>query len=240
MNNLEQLEKELHIFYPKIYKQLYENGMLNWGENSEDWFEETLPTLKSNPPLLLFGDDFQILNLEHIPFMANEIKNDIAEGKMSKKHQFIPFATSESNDLYVFQYDLASQNNVPISYLYHDDNLGIVLAKNLQDFIFRMLLEAVTDLHEEGLYFEEDKEDLKQNLIHQLRTHQPYLTPHQFEILEEIYARDIVDYTYKLPNGREDQAEGLATFDEVEKILKAEIDFEFLNKEFDYTSDEDN
>jgi len=85
------------------------------------------------------------------------------------------------------------------------------------------------------MFYEDDEEDLKQNLYHQLKTHEPYLKPSQVAILKNIYQRDIFEYTYKVPNGHTFEAEGLVTFDEVAEIINKEIAFDQLNKKFNYT-----
>ena len=233
---LSQLEKELNIVYPEIYKKLFTNNMLNWGETGIEWYDHVFPTLKANPPLLLFGNDIEIWDPIAFTSRIKEIKNrkvyDIAS-----RYELVPFAKNGAGDLYVFQYDLKNGDDIPISFFPHDDDQLQVVAKNFQDFIFRQLLESVTEIDEYSM-FDEDEVEIKEHLHNQFRTHKPYLLPRQIEILEEIYARDIIEYSYKLPKGRDEEAEGLATFDEVEKILKEEIDFEYLDKEFDYTSNE--
>ena len=65
--------------YPKLYHQLYENGMLNMGAKypyhsycpieykngdrlpNKEWLEQEYPKLKENPPLFLYVDWFQVL-----------------------------------------------------------------------------------------------------------------------------------------------------------------------------------
>ena len=32
MNKLEQIEQQFNFKYPELYKELFENGMLDWGE----------------------------------------------------------------------------------------------------------------------------------------------------------------------------------------------------------------
>lgn len=235
MNTLNDLEKEFNFSYPEIYKKLYANGMLNWGESSNGWLVNTFPMLKKNPPLLLFGADIEIWHPTECKERILEILNpDFYE--INEKFKLIPFAQNGAFDLYVYQYDLQNGEDIPVSFLPHDDCKLQVLAKNLQDFIFRLLLEAVTDIYDEMLFFEVDEDNLKQNLWNQLRTHSPYLTEKQISILEDIYKREIKAYSYKLPNGRDEKAKGLATYDEVGEILKREIDFEYFNQEFDYTA----
>ncbi|WP_282628403.1 SMI1/KNR4 family protein [Empedobacter sedimenti] len=239
MNDLKDLETELNIQYPEIYKELYANNMLDWGVEGAGWYSNVFPTLKANPPLLLFGNDIEIWDPVDFKGGIEEMLNhEIYD--LNEKYKLAPFAQNGAGDMYVFQYDLQNGDEIPISFFPHDDCMLQVLAKNLQDFIFRQLLESVTEIDEYSMFDDDTEERIKEHLHNQLRTHKPYLKARQREILEEIYARDIFDYTYKLPNGHEAESRGLATFEEVEKILKTEIDFEFLNKEFDYTSDEAN
>ena len=234
MSTINHLEKELNINYPEIYKNLYTNEMLNWGESGNGWYDNVFPKLKENPPLLLFGNDIEIWN-------PIEYKTEIAEiltrerFDIAEKYKLVPFAKSGGGDLYVFHYDLQNGDDIPISFLPHDDCILQVLAKNFQDFIFRQMLEAVTEIDEYSMFDDDDEHQIKENLKNQLRTHQPYLTSKQIEILENIYSREIFDYSYQLPNGYKDESRGLATFDEVEKIIKTEIDFEYFNKEIDFT-----
>ena len=60
MNKLEQIEQQFNFKYPELYKALYENGMLDWGEPGPNWYATFWEKFKSNPPLLLFGNDFEL------------------------------------------------------------------------------------------------------------------------------------------------------------------------------------
>ena len=67
MNLLQQIEQTYNFQYPKLYHQLYEDGMLNWGQFGARWLELEYPKIKDNPPLLLEGRmDFEILELSEI------------------------------------------------------------------------------------------------------------------------------------------------------------------------------
>lgn len=234
--NLKDLEQKYNFQYPGIYRQLAENNMLDWGETGSNWYRTTFPKLKENPPLLLFGYDIEICNDQK--FIENSIEEMSDEEDYRDIHtdyKFIPFAQNGAGDLYAFQFDLENNGEIPVTFIPHDEQEAEVLAKNLQDFIFRQLLESVIEIDEDSMFYEEEEDDLKQNLINQLKTHEPYLTPKQIEILNMIYERDIFEYTYKTPNGSAFETEGLVTFDEVEEILKQEIAFDQLNKRFDYT-----
>lgn len=234
-NTLSQLEQELNITYPEMYTKLYADGMLDWGETGIDWYDTTFPKLKANPPLILFAEDIEIWDpIEYQAGIAEILHHEVYD--ISEKFKLVPFAKSGGGDLYVFQYDLQNGDDVPVSYLPHDHCELQVLAKNFQDFIFRQLLEGTREIYEYAMFEDDSEEQIKEHLHNQLRTHRPYLTNKQVKILEEIYARNIEEYEYKLPNGRTEEAEGLATFDEVDEILKQEIDFEYFDKEFNFTT----
>lgn len=91
MSALNDLEQELNISYPEIYKNLYTNGMLIWDESSTNWYEDTFPKLKENSLLLLFGGDIEISNpmesQSEIEEILNREKIDINE-----KFRLVPFA----------------------------------------------------------------------------------------------------------------------------------------------------
>lgn len=233
-NTLSQLEKELNITYPEIYKNLYVNSMLDWKNDGNDWYDNIFPTLKENPPLLLFAEDIEIWDpIEYKAGIEEILHHEVYD--IQEKFKLVPFAKNGAGDLYVFQYDLEQNGEIPISFFPHDDSELEVQAKNFQDFIFRQLLESVTEIGEVLVFEDDSEEEIKIHLYNQLRTHRPYLTEKQIAVLEEIYARAIFDYSYASPNNKSTfEARGLATFDEVEEILKREIDFPLLNTKIDY------
>lgn len=234
--NREELEQKYNFQYPEIYNQLAENKMLDWGETGPDWYLTVFPELKKNPPLLLFGYDIEIWNNHHfVTASIEEMSDDEDYRNIHPDYQFVPFAKNGAGDLYAFQFDLQNNGEVPITFIPHDDEEAEVLAGNLQDFIFRQLLEAVTEIDEDSMFYEDDEEELKQNLYNQLKTHEPYLKPVQVAIINSIYQRDIFEYTYKTPSGHSFEAEGLLTFDEVAEIVNREIAFDQLHKKFNYT-----
>lgn len=232
MNTLEDLEKEFNFTYPELYKQLYDDKMLDWGAEGNGWYTSVFSTLKENPPLLLFGNDIEIWDpIAYRDGIREMINHEVYD--INPKYRMVPLAKNGAGDLYVFQLDMENNGEIPITFFGHDSDAEIS-AKNLQDFIFRQLLESLTEIDEYSMAHEDSEEEIKQNLHNQLKTHRKYLKAEQVEILENLYQRDIFEYTYKTPNGSEFEAEGLLTFDELEKLIKQEIAFEKLNTKFDY------
>ncbi|WP_454059013.1 SMI1/KNR4 family protein [Elizabethkingia ursingii] len=232
MNTLEDLEKEFNFTYPELYKQLYVDKMLDWGSDGNGWYTNVFPTLKENPPLLLFGSDIEIWDpIVYRDGIREMINHEIYD--INPKYRMVPFAKNGAGDLYVFQLDMENNGEIPITFFGHDSDAEI-LAKNLQDFIFRQLLESLTEIDKYSMFYEDSEEKIKQNLHNQLKTHRKYLKAEQVEILEDLYQRDIFEYTYKTPNGSEFEAKGLLTFNDLEKLIKQEMAFEKLNIKFDY------
>ncbi|WP_053912128.1 hypothetical protein [Aneurinibacillus migulanus] len=116
----------------------------------------------------------------------------------------------------MFQFDKQNGEDVPITLIYHDDITAVVLAKNLQDFIFRDLLEDLTNMK----YSNTASGDLKVNSANILRTHRKYLKHSQVEKLEEIYGRDVFEYIETTSTGRELPLEGLISNDEFKTSVK--------------------
>jgi len=231
MNKLEQIEQQFNFKYPELYKALYENGMLDWGETGPNWYATFWEKFKSNPPLLLFGNDFELLDYNRVIEEIEALKDPEDYRAVKPEFKFVPFAMTGGGDLYVFQFDKKINDDVPITLVPHDCEEATILAKNLQDFIFRKLLECVVSIDE---YSKAADGDLKTNLFNMLTTHKPYLSLQQITKIEEIYHRELFDYKYKIPNGREFSATGLISRDELAETLLREIDFEYLDKEFVY------
>jgi hypothetical protein len=231
MSQLEQIEKKYNIKYPELYKKLFKDGMLDWGKFGSNWHATYWEKFKANPPLLLFAD-IEIPDFARIVEQIDEIKDPTDYRKIKSEFQFIPFANINGCDLYVFQFDRQQGEDVPITLLPHDFERATILTKNLQDFIFRMMLESV-------LWVDDDPEmtrfdDLKLNLHNMLRTHKSYLTERQFAKVGEIFNRDLFEYKIKYPNGREESAKGLISEDELKEVLQQEIGVDSFDEEFVY------
>jgi len=237
MNHLQQIEQKYGFKYPELYHRLYSDGMLDWGEFGPDWHSTYWEKFKGNPPLLLFGNDIELLDLNRRSNGTSVIEriDDLKDPKyymqVKPEFSFIPFAMNGGGDLYAFQFDKQRGADVPIALLPHDSYVAIVLAKNLQDFIFRMLLECVNDIDGGSRVADGD---LKANLSNALRTHKVYLSQSQVAIIQKIYDRDLFEHVFKYPNGNGYTITGLVSSDELSDILQQEIGFDALDEEFEY------
>lgn len=190
---LKEVEQLFNFQYLSLYYQLAEDGMLDIGEYHENWAEVILPTLEKNPPLLLYSFDFEVLNpnqiLENIEefFITND---DFNIFDIRPDLTFIPFAQTGGGDFYCFFLNEQAGEDIPIVLLYHDQDEGIYLAKNLQDFIFKMLLQDMV-IQEFCADYAPDDERFIQKLTNIFKTHLCYLTASQQSVLNKVFAKGI-------------------------------------------------
>jgi len=235
IENLKEIEQAYDFLYPTTYYNLLKDNMLDWGLPQSDWHITEFPKLKKNPPLLLFGNDFEIISfkeiIEEIESFSDE--DDYRETKKEFYNRFIPFGKTGAGDLYCFYLNEEKQIS-SIVLVWHDANEVNILANNLQDFIFRQLLECVTEPYEEGLIM---NGNFKENVTNQLSSHKEYLKNQQIEILSEIYDRDLFIYDVSLPNGNSIKAKGLITDVELSNVLLEQINFINFDKTFEYQNE---
>jgi hypothetical protein len=244
LSTLASLEEKYGFRYPALYHRLYEDGMLNWGEYdaSEADIEASIfpfPTPKAeaqhakNPPFLWFARDFILFDPAWLERMIDEERT--GEYEMTRALQqfgLINFGRDGTGSGYAFWFGGQKGEEVPIAYIdYVNGGLVSVEAKNLQDFMFMQLLGAGIRIYDAeavqaimAKIGDDFDEKTPQNLREALRTHAPYLTSRQQEIVREVFNRNpaeqgydvFYDYTQK----------GLLTEDEYWEIVEREIAFE--------------
>ncbi len=217
LDNLKYIENKYNFKYPKIYKNLLNDGMLNWGDTCSDWIYSQYPKLKDKPPFLLYGVDFELItNYEEI-IEEIESLSDVDDYRQTKEefyNKFIPFGRTYGGDLYCFYLD--GNNEVQnIVVIWCDVNEAEILAKNLEGYIFRNLLECIIDPYEESLIM---NGNFKENIWKQFSTHKNYLSENQVNVIKEIYERD---------------GDKLLTYKEFNEILK-QFGFDKVIGSFEY------
>lgn len=226
---LPEIEHQHDFSYPSLYRQLEQDGMLNVGEYGPDWYNTVLPTLKDRPTLLLFADDFELLGVEAVAQALADLAEPDDYRQIDPAYTFIPFAQTGAGDHYCFFPSGQTDGEVPIVLLWHDQDEAQYLARNLQDFIFSMLLDSVA---QQDRYNGIGDAQFREQLEKMLGTHARYLSPRQQEVLHTLLARDIADYEVALPKGRTETQRGLLTDAEL-KTLKQEI-IPFYKPDFAY------
>ena len=189
MNPLQQIEQTYNFQYPKLYHWLYEDGMLDVRWQKEIWWEEVFPELKKNPPLLLFRDQFMALD------DAEEIVNLIEDYKSQRgikaEYLLVPFASECEGDICFFYNREKTELPPVIVKDWYDFNSAEIIADNLQNFIFYGLLELVHTIYPNTPIL---LGDFYENIANIYRTHHPYLSEEQAQVIKEIYNRKLTNF----------------------------------------------
>jgi hypothetical protein len=229
---IEDIEKKYKFKFPKLFRQLWEDGMIDWmnghsGEfnNNETWAATIYPEIKEKPPLLLHtgGFDFEMLRAEEMLNWKYDELWDIDE------HSFIPFAKTEEGNVYAFYEGIKTNGEYAIVYIWNDMNETEVLAKNFEDFIFRKMLEAAYDIDKDELkadYKNDGFVGYKNDILRDLKSIAPYLNDDYKRVLTEVYERDDIletMFTY-----------GLIEHDKLGQLIQEYLSFEELDSVFEH------
>ena len=232
---IDNIENKYKFKFPALFKQLWEEGMLDWMngrttpfDNNESWEKTIYPLIKENPPLLLHsgGFDFELLTqTEMLNFQFDELW-DI------EKHQFVPFAKTEEGNVYAFYKNLKIDGENAIVHIWNDMNETEIVAKNFEDFIFRKMLEAIFDIDKDDLsadYKEGGFDAYRKDLVNDLRTISPYIDAEYIEILSKIYHQnEVVESMF---------AFGLISQTELVNLVQKHLLFEELDAIFEHEID---
>ncbi|MGK5047991.1 SMI1/KNR4 family protein [Janthinobacterium sp. GB4P2] len=230
---LSEIEHQHGFTYPSLYRQLERDGMLDMGEYGPDWYKLVYPTLKDRPTVLLHADDFELLSIKAVADAVDTLLDAGDYRKIDSAFQFIPFAHTGAGDHYCFFASGQQDGEMPIVLLWHDQNEAQSLAKNLQDFLFQMLLNSMAD---QDTYNDVSNEEFRDQLTKTLGTHARYLTARQAEVLQALLARDIIDYEVVLPKGRKEVHRGLLTDIELASLREELIPYEKFDSCFAYST----
>lgn len=228
---LETLEKKYDFQYPELFKQLCRDGMLDTGKFGTGWVDRNYERIKNHPIFLVWSDEVEAIEEFEFEEYIKDIKDPEIWWTIKPELKLIPFAQNGGGDWYCFYYNEQQGDDIPVIMIYHDDNTFVVMAKNLQDFIFRAILETASSFYLPT--FSQNKLDkLLWDTRSMLNSHKKYMTERQVTILEEIYLRE----PKELEGG---VIWGLISRKDVNDIIEKEIAFPLLNKETQYTTDED-
>ncbi|HIP42301.1 MAG TPA: hypothetical protein EYG90_07330 [Campylobacterales bacterium] len=228
---IEEIEAKHNYKFPKLYKKLWENGMLNWMGDWGDkpfsitntWENSIYPTIKNNPPLLLHtgGYDFELLTSNAMyQYKFDELWN-------INEHHFIPFAKTAEGDVYAFYKNIEIDGENPIVHILQNDESKII-AKNFEDFIFRQMLTAICDVEKDEISadYGDDFEAYRKDILSDLRTISPYINKQYVALLEEFFKREeILEGMFSY---------GLMSTNELNLTIKKYLGFEQLNETFEH------
>ncbi|MDO8040917.1 SMI1/KNR4 family protein [Janthinobacterium sp. SUN137] len=230
---LAEIEQQHGFTYPALYRQLDRDGMLAVGEYGPDWYKLVYPTLTERPTLLLHADDFELLSVKAAAAAMEELADPDDYRQIDPAFRFIPFAQTGAGDHYCFFASGQQDGEMPVVLLWHDQDEAQYLAKNLQDFLFHMLLNSMAD---QDTYNDVSDGEFKEQLANTLGTHARYLTARQAEVMQALLARDIIDYDVLLPKGRKEAHRGLLSDIELAGLRAELIPYEKFDSCFAYST----
>ncbi|MDR0227563.1 MAG: SMI1/KNR4 family protein [Flavobacteriaceae bacterium] len=224
---LRDLEVKFDFKYPILFKQMEEDGMFNIGAYGAMWYSTVFPLIKDNPTLLLHSDDYELLPIEQMEEEIAWFRDPDNYMEIKEEYVFIPFAQNGAGDKYCFFVSAQKEDDIPIVFVWHDDNEVIWEAKNIQDFVFKRILQDMTRV---DTYNKQSEEEFKNNLVVTLKTHSRYLTQDKVALLERLTQRDIVVY-----ESYGEVCKGFITEKEYEELLKEYVPYELMNTTFPYS-----
>ena len=189
MNPLQHIEQTYNFQYPKLYHQLYEDGMLDVRWQKERWWEEVFPELKKNPPLLLFRDQF--MGLDDPEEIVNLIEDYKSQRGIKAEYLLVPFASECEGDICFFYHREKPELPPVIVKDWYDFNSAEIIADNLQNFIFYGLLQLVHTIYPNVPIL---LGDFYENIANIYHTHHPYLNEEQTQVIKEIYNRKLTNF----------------------------------------------
>jgi len=226
INMLETISKKYNYNFSDFFKKLWNDGQIDWYKGWDEpwseernWFTEVYPTIKNNPPVLLHtGSDFEMLSEKEM------LHYEFCEW-WDTKHKFVPFGQTGAGDLYAFYQNIEIEGEHPIVLVWHDCNETQILSKNLEDFIFRMMMEKIVNITEddsESLYYQGNRDALRKALLADLETAKKYLNSKYIDILDEVYNRPFEDI------------ENIISVEELKKVFAATIHFDLMDTKFEH------
>ncbi len=227
---LTELENQFDIKYPELFKQLEADGMLDW---SDAIVKMRAGKSVTTPPFLWF--DFHNITLDFEIWRHDDIVEHIAERWPAPKPELklIPFGMNGAGDNYSFCFGLQDGDDVPIVFVPHDDVNATIIAKNIQDFMFISMLKFATMLDLEDIETEEQQLEFRNSMKSTFATHKKYLTSEQADIITDVYARELQEYTdtsLRIPY----TYKSLISEEELEEVLNKYCPYDRRGEEFEY------
>ncbi|MGL5275932.1 hypothetical protein [Myroides sp.] len=141
----------------------------------------------------------------------------------------IPFAHTGSGEWYAFYYNMQDEEEVPIVLLQLMSS-ALIMAKNLDDFIFRMILESACIGFYNYTQDDNGESEIKNrnSLIRMIQSHRKYLP---------IQRKLIIDEVFDKPLFYQNNDAGMISESELNDFFNETIAFKHLNYEFDYLID---
>ena len=122
--------------------------------------------------------------------IINRIKNNKSQRGIKTEYLLVPFA-SECEGEVCFFYDREKPEQPPVIVKdWYDFDAAEIIADNLQNFIFYGLLSIVYSIYATA----SSLSDFYENIANIYRTHHPYLSEEQAQVIKEIYNRKLTNF----------------------------------------------
>lgn len=220
MSTLSDIEQATGQAFPPLFHRIIAEDGADWGTVHSHWSKVVLPTLLAKPPLLLHASEFEPIDPGELRDAWEDLTAEDHYNPLREDLQLLPFARSGGGDTYCFWTNAPGFAEAPVLLVWHDDDRADVLAANLQDFLFRKMVEAVAELEAEYTTLVEG--DLAANLQAWLDSHRRWLRDDQAAALEALFART------------DDIAAGKISDEEAQALVKQVIGFPRLDESFAY------
>ncbi len=174
--SLSELAEKARLALPDALARLFADGRTRYGRTREEWRTIWRVRLLTDPPALASTYDYEWLDETSIFETMDEWLSPQWQGG----RRFLPFAQTGAGDIFCLT---AIQDASPsVACIRHDSGTGETEAASFIDFVYRKLVEALTDyrhLSDAGFSVEEGS----RCLIADIKALAPYLPLKQAEAL---------------------------------------------------------
>lgn len=238
MEILKGLEKEYGFTYPELYYKLHSDGMLEpYAAKEADAIDEfeigtnqsLAEKLKNQSGVIPFLSAISIIRVLPVDRIRYRLTESYIGENIDRTHKLIPFAIDSAGAWYAFLFRQQKGGDVPVALVWDDCDEVVVLAKNLEDFIFLQMLEAAA-----VIYSDVDLEQRRKELLDMVATHAPYLSSKYIELLNEVYGREFFSTFHQPSEHYSYTSWHLIGNEELKRLKKELLDFELMGETFQW------
>ncbi|MDE6788922.1 MAG: SMI1/KNR4 family protein [Ruminococcus sp.] len=191
---LSELEKIIDVKFPKKFHEIYETGAMEWIEVGSEKFNENREHYLNDPKaFLMLNCDAEPAFFEEIPDYIEglseliEWREENMDEKLDEKYRLIPFAMNGGGDYYCFLYEKGAGEPKVIMFAHDTCDLPDVIGKDFDEFLYIMMLSAVSYAVDDEDFSELEGEQWKNNLNYLLPEYKKMITENTTERLADIY-----------------------------------------------------
>ncbi len=209
MDWIDEIATHCGMELPEDFVRLFRAGMLDWMggypdplPEGVDWKRDIYPKLHAHPPALFHsGGDLVMLSPEKIVAYRPPQEWD------TNAFTIVPFAKGDEGNLYALFRTQEHPDETWIAMVWEDEDEAEILARSMNDFIFRRMVEAADEADRETIDREYRGQDpieaYRADLMRDLETIRPFLPSAYVEVLEALYrapvATTMVSYAFEGP-----------------------------------------